>query len=220
MANTNMPDDVQELGHENTAHAMEGTDQADGQPAPSAPNVFPLFEIIDDFVAQHPVLQEVTTPRVTSVYLMSDGERSVDQNFRAMHWGIRSGTAGLLQQIDDLDPQDHAVLIIEDINAELYHMLCARYSSSLDAEFLAQHILRLADLNGTFDLDHDVGSAFSKLGSHVRATLSRTYSSRSGGQHLRGHHIGGTMEIQFGSHLQTWMIPKPEPGYRSETFQK
>jgi hypothetical protein len=210
MSPSNLPD-------ENTAYPREGADQADGQPSLSAPDVFPLFEIIDEFVAQHPVLQELSTPQNTRWYLVSDNERNVNRHSEL--WDIRSGTARLRKYIDDLDPQDHAVLIVEDINAELYHTLCARYSSSIDAEFLAQHVLRLADLRGTFNFDNDdFGRAFFKLGSHVRATLSRTYSGPPDGQHLRGHHIFGEIEPQLVSKMRTcW---EPGPGYRSETFKK
>jgi hypothetical protein len=98
MANTNMPDDVQEPRLEHTAHTMEGTDQADGQPTPSAPDVFPLFEIIDEFVAQHPVLQGVTTPRETRVCLVSDVKHRVERDLTSMHSMMRSGAVNLLHR--------------------------------------------------------------------------------------------------------------------------
>jgi hypothetical protein len=176
MVHTTLPDDAQEPGLENTVHPTGGAEQADEQPAPSAPDVVPLFEIIDEFVAQHPVLQEVTTPRETRWCVVSNGEHRVDRDLDFMYWRMQSGTADLLQQIDELDPQDHAALVIEDVDAELYHKLFARYSTSLDAEFLAQHVLRLADLRGTHDIDHacipELYHAFFELMTDVRAMLS------------------------------------------------
>jgi hypothetical protein len=183
MTDTESPDDVSGpgLGPEGTArptehpskHPTEGTDQADGCPSPSAPGVFPLFEIVDEFVAQHPVLHEVTTPRKTTWRMVFDSKHLLDRDHKSRYRMMMSGTAGLLQHIDDLDPQDHAVLIIEDINAEFYHLLCTRYSTSLDAEFLAQHILRLADLKTSFGPDrdntHELERAFSELVRDVRA---------------------------------------------------
>jgi hypothetical protein len=210
MTDTESPDDVSGpgLGPEGTArptehpskHPTEGTDQADGCPSPSAPGFFPLFEIVDEFVAQHPVLHEVTTPRKTTWRMVFDSKHLLDRDHKSRYRMMMSGTAGLLQHIDDLDPQDHAVLIIEDINAEFYHLLCTRYSTSLDAEFLAQHILRLADLKTSFGPDrdntHELERAFSELVRDVSAKISRTHLAFSNGRHLRGRHIDGIIGIQ------------------------
>jgi hypothetical protein len=98
MVHTTLPDDAQEPGLENTVHPTGGAEQADEQPAPSAPDVVPLFEIIDEFVAQHPVLQEVTTPRETRVCLVSDVKHRVERDLTSMHSMMRSGAVNLLHR--------------------------------------------------------------------------------------------------------------------------
>jgi hypothetical protein len=185
-------------------------------------NVFSTHTHISCIVAQHPVLQEVTTPRERRWCVVSDGEHRVDRDLDFMYWRMQSGTADLLQQIDELDPQDHAALVIEDIDAELYHKLFARYSTSLDAEFLAQHVLRLADLRGTHDIDHacipEPYNAFFELVTDVRAMLSRTCSGFYRGQHFRGHHIDG--EIMASPGPDWWTFDQLGSGYRREIFRK
>jgi hypothetical protein len=200
MEDTNWPDHTQESGLENTARPIEGADQADGQPTPSAPDVVPLFEIIDEFMADYPVLQELVTRRSTRVCLVSDSRRDIDIAYARKD---PPGTRGqylrkydckrLLQRIDELGAQDHAVSIIADIDAEIYHELCARYSSSIDAEFLAQHVLRMIDLESIFHSDHsnmkDIFLAYVKLAKRVRARFSRTDPGSSNRQQSRRHQI-------------------------------
>jgi hypothetical protein len=132
----------------------------------------------------------------------------------------------LLQRIDELGAQDHAVLIIEDIDAEVYHELCARYSSSIDAEFLAQHVLRMIDLESIFHSDHshmkDIFLAYVKLAKRVRARFSRTDPGSSNRQQPRRHHIHGTIEIHREDTPGVTMSSgnSVEDGYRRETLTR
>jgi hypothetical protein len=227
MANRNMPDDVQEPRLENTAHPTEGDDRADGQPSPTTPDVVPLFQIIDEFMADYPVLQELVTRRFTRACLVSDSRRDVDLALARMRplgtWGLylqKEDLKLLLQRIDELGAQDHAVLIIEDIDAELYHKLCARFSSSIDAEFLAQHVLRSADLKSTIHSDHrhieDILFAYEELEKQVRAKFSRTDSASSNRQQRRGHHLHGTINSlpQTTPRVALWLDEHSHHGYR------
>jgi hypothetical protein len=225
MTETKLLDDAQKPRLENTAHPNEGADQADVQSAPL--NVFPLFETIDDFVAQNPVLQEVTISRETRWCLVSDGEHRVDREDRDldfMYWRSRPVTEyfeHILQQIDDLDGQDHAVLVIEDMNDEMYQLLCARYPGSLAIAFLAQHVLRLADLRCSIDSDDGkmdrLANAYFALVDHIQGMISQKSFGISN-EHFRGHHIDGSIGTLFDSTASTGF--GRQSGYRWEYFKK
>jgi hypothetical protein len=75
------------------------------------------------------------------------------------------GTTHLLDVLDTLDRTEHAVLIIEGMNAWWYHTLATRYHNSLDVKFLAQHVLRLGELEVKYETRGNLGVEFRAPGS-------------------------------------------------------
>jgi hypothetical protein len=239
MVDANSPDDVQERGLENAANPAEGIDQADGQPAP---NVFPLFEMIDDFVAQHLVLQDLFTTRITRADLISDKKHHAygsewdvapwtNHRFQLWRSGWDTGQtshstsnpAHLLQQVTDLDPHDHAVLVVEDINADWYRTLCTRFPGAVDAKFLAQHILRLVDFGRTFARDNQLTDVFGEMMGHVDAAISQKASDNPIDQQYHGHHVDFEIPALRLSNDHLRLHHRIAPvlrGYRAEAFSR
>ena len=70
--------------------------------------------------------------------------------------------------IDRFVQKGHAVLIIEDIDAEWYQALAARFPGSLDVRFLAQHVLRQGELRATYDSHEYLRDGYTAFGQSGR----------------------------------------------------
>jgi hypothetical protein len=95
------------------------------------------------------------------------------------------------QQLDNLNHTDHAVLIIEDLNAMWFQALVTRFPASLDVRFLAQHILRLGELKATYDFHNSLCEGYTTLVGLVDAEISRRLSGTTAHKDYYCRHIDG-----------------------------
>lgn len=166
---------------------MDSFGQPKGQVPPSVEAKFPLFEIIDTYTARLPALQEVMPSRTARACLLPDG-RLIKKYSSSLEQSTY-GHEQLLKGLDDLGRMDHAVLIIEDIDATWLHTLGTRYPESLDVKFLAQHVLRLGGLEATYDTHNYLGDGYRALVKRVDAQIPRKLPGNTVRDDYRGHHI-------------------------------
>jgi hypothetical protein len=122
--------------------------------------------------------------------------------------------------IDRFVQKGHAVLIIEDIDAEWDQALAARFPGSLDVRFLAQHVLRQGELRATYDSHESLRDEYTTLVSRVDAEISRRLSGTAVHRDNRSRHIDGQISrpiVKVGPVHQT--TPKAN-GYRKEVLRK
>ena len=145
MASTDALDSAQEATTSTTfTEAAADTAEPDEKTAPPANDIVPLFDIIDNCLEQLPALREFMPPRHSKACLLSD---------RGLETYVNSSrlSTDLLSDLDDLNCMEHAVLIIEEMDAVWFHALATRYPESLDLMFLAQHIVRLGAFKDTYE---------------------------------------------------------------------
>ena len=201
----------QQQGTSTTPQTAGNAAQPSEQMLPSAEGVVPLFDIIEACLEEFPALREVMPSRLATTCVMSDdGEVysvcSTDSKAR------------IDSCLDRLTRKEHAVLIVEDVDASCFQVLVARFPASLDAKFLAQHVLRLGGLKTTYGTHDGLGDEYRALVARVDAELSRRLSRTAARQdccHLDGH-IYRSMLSNLGSSVLDLEIVSAEDGYRTE----
>jgi hypothetical protein len=132
------------------------------------------------------------------------------------------GTTHLLDVLDTLDRTEHAVLIIEGMNAWWYHTLATRYHNSLDVKFLAQHVLRLGELEVKYETRGNLGVEYMKLVGRVDAEISRRVSGSRVPKDYRSRHMDVYIYPSTEKYLDATgkMITPGVDGYRGETLME
>jgi hypothetical protein len=179
--------------------------------SPSAEEVVPLFDIINTCLEELPVLREATSCRCARACLVSDGGLENDSS-------SPDQPTSLLSELDNLSHKEHAVLIIEDIDAVCFHALTTRFPASLDVRFLAQHVLRLGELKATYDFYDSLCDEYRTLVSRVDAEIWRRLPDTTVNRDHQCQHIDGFFR-RYGTDIGPLQMTAPEvDGYRLEGF--
>lgn len=122
--------------------------------------------------------------------------------------------------LDHLTRKEHAVLIIEDIDASWFQVLAARFPASLDVRFLAQHVLRQGELKATYFHREFMYDSYRTLVSRVDAKIWRRLPPSCDPRNFRSRHIDGRIlrTIAHAGPVQETNVP--EHWYRNETLSK
>jgi hypothetical protein len=210
MANRDPSDDAHEARTPASPQAAGAISQPGDQTSSLAEEVVPLFDIINTFLEELPIMREFMPYRHARALLMSDGgtvHRSESLRY-------------LLKVFDRLTRTDHDVLVIEDIDAERFRALATHFPASLNVRFLAHHVLRLGELKAIYDWHDSMRDGYETLVSRVDAEISRRLSDTAVNKDYDCQHIDGRVArhgINDGS------VQKASPranGYRWETFTK
>lgn len=149
-----------------------GTAQPGEHTCPSAENAVPLFDIIDTCLEKLPALREITPSQCARACLLSDNVLEIHSNY-PIRTSPSLNPTSLLRKLVNLDHTEHAVLVIDDINAERFQAPATWFPKSLDVKFLAQHVLRLSELNATYRTHDGLVDECKALAAQVDAELSR-----------------------------------------------
>jgi hypothetical protein len=213
MANRDPSDDIFEARMSDSLQAAETTAQPGDQTSSSVEEVVPLFDIIDTCMEELPVLREVMPPRRARACLMSDGGQDIIVS-------LPQDLSHLLGGLHGLDRTDHAVLIVEDIDAGYFQALTTQYPASLDVRFLAQHVLRMGELATTYEFHDSLRDEYRALVSRVDAEISRRLPGTTvdGNSHCR--HIDGFVSRYGINSRPVQTAASGKDGYRLEMFSK